>query len=99
MTRAIIPAKLLLRSAYRVLATRDNWKSLLTLTAQAQQDLSWWLTALKGWNSAPLRKKSIDIQIETDASGTGWEGISLDKEAAGYWSRSVIHEQSNYREL
>ena len=99
MTKAIVPAKLLLRSVYRVLATRDNWESILTLTAQMRQDLSWWLTALRNWNGVPLRNKLIDVQIETDASGSGWGSILLDKEAAGHWGKSVKYEHLNYKEL
>ena len=95
-TKAIVPAELRLRSAYRVLATRENWESLLALTAQVRQDLKWWLGALRNWNGAPLRNRAIDIQIETDASGKGWAGVMLDKEAAGNWGRSVSCEHSNY---
>ena len=84
---------------YRVLATRDNWESLLTLTPQAREDLSWWLTALRGWNGAPLINRTIDVQIETDASGKGSGGVLLDKEVAGLWSRAVRYEHSNYKEL
>ena len=99
MTTAIVLAKLLLRSVYRVLSLRDNWESVFVLTAQARHDLNWWLVTLRNWNGAPSRNCSIDIQIGTDASGKGWGGVLQDKEAAGNWEKSVRYEHSNYKEL
>ena len=44
-------------------------------------------------------EKTMDMQIETDASGSGWGGVLDEKEAAGFWSRSVLYQHSNLREL
>ena len=88
-----------MHSVYCVLATKDNWESVLILTQQAHKDLNWWLSALKEWNGAPLRTRTIDVQIETDASQKGWGNVYLDKEVAENWPLSVSYEHSNCREL
>ena len=101
MTKAIIPAKLLLRNSYRVLASRDTWDSYVQLTPSAIRDLQWWLTALKGWNGAPLILRNPDIQIRTDASTYGWGGIitGTEYQASGQWNTEVSTQHSNFREL
>ena len=100
MTKAIVPGKLLLRNVYRVLASRDNWDTDVTLTKQAMSNLNWWLSAIKGWNGAPLRNHtSIEVQLQTDTSTSGWGGTTLQKDAAGIWPTSVQFQHSNYREL
>ena len=47
MTKAIVLGKLLSRNVYRVLASRNNWNSLLVLPQQARADLKWWLDAVR----------------------------------------------------
>ena len=39
MTKAIVPAKLLLRRAYHILASRDIWESLVSISKEARRDL------------------------------------------------------------
>lgn len=80
MTKAILPAKLLLRNTYRVLSTRQNWDSLVTLDRPAEQDLRWWYTAVNNWNGAPLGQKAVQAQVETDASSRGWGAVLRSKE-------------------
>ena len=104
MTKAIMPGKLLLRNIYRVIATRQTWDdNNLCLTESARKDLNWWLEALKGWNGAPLITHPVDIQIETDASSTGWGSCIKTEssviEAAGLWNKQVSFKHSNFREL
>ena len=99
MTRAVIPAKLLLRNSYRVLAGKEHWDSLVKLTEGARRDLEWWLNALHDWNGAPLTPRSIDVQLVTDASGWGWGAAVGSCEAAGRWTGQVLHQHSNFREL
>ena len=107
MTKAIIPAKLKLRNAYRLLATKKSWSDLLVLSNAARQDLEWWLNALITWNGAPIQVKSPQLQIATDASGSGWGGLILQAEvreqvglsASGTWPECISQQPSNYREL
>ena len=87
MTKAIVPGKLLLCNIYRVIASRTDWQDKhLKLTIGAKKDLEWWLGALKGWNGAPLCSYPVDIQVETDASASGW----------GSWTAGKKTDMSDY---
>ena len=105
MTKAIVPGKLLLCNIYHVIALRRDWEDKdLKLTSSAIEDLQWWLSALKGWNGAPLCSLPVDLQIETDASASGWGSwMQLPdksvKQAAGIWNKEVSFRHSNFREL
>lgn len=99
MCKAVLPGKLLLRNIYRLLTTRCSWDDILCIDSHSHRDLCWWLTALKTWNKAPLRIIVPDLQIETDASGSGWGAICGNAEASGIWSAEMSMMPSNYREL
>ncbi len=79
MTRAVLPGKLLLWNLFCCIAQRQYWTSSVVLTDPARQDLHWWWTAVKSWNGVPLCPPPVNIQVHTDASGTGW-GCSCDKD-------------------
>ena len=98
-TKAIIPTKLLLRNLYRLLSSRQSWSDTLQLDNSSINDLNWWVSALDNWNGKPIIKKSIDLQIVTDASDSGWGGVCNGKEAAGPWTKSIRFKSINYREL
>ena len=89
MTKAIVPSKLLLRNVFRVLKTRRSWDNMIIIDPPTEKDLHWWLEALDGWNGAPLDTAKIEVQIETDASKSGWGAILYDKEAAGVWHPQI----------
>ena len=97
--KAILPAKLLLRNLYAVLARRKNWSDSLLLTDAAKQDLSWWLHAVSNWNGRKIEKDTIQCQVFTDASNTGWGATVNGKEAHGLWSRSESYLHINEKEL
>lgn len=99
MAEAIIPAKLLLRNVYRLLATRHSWDATLILDASTIADLQWWLDALRNWNGRPIVKHSIELQLTTDASSTGWGAWINNHQAAGFWNKRLATQPSNYREM
>ena len=107
MTKAILPAKLKLRNVYRLLAKKTSWSDSLLLDKAAHSDLLWWLESLSTWNGAPISLAPPDIQIATDASGTGWGGIVLNSQvktlignqSSGIWTPEISLKPSNYREL
>lgn len=99
MAKAIVPAKLLLRNLYRLLKTKTSWQDSLVLDTGTVEDLQWWLSALKYWNGTAVNNRAIDIQVTSDASSSAWGGHCLDKEAQGFWTPSIVHRSSNYREL
>ena len=99
MTKAIIPGKLLLRNAYRLLSRRSSWDSPLVLDSPTKDDLTWWYHALESWNGRPIKTKPVEAQLVTDASQTGWGEVLNGKQAAGYWDKQIARMPSNYREL
>ena len=99
MTKAVLPGKLLLRNAYRLLSSKQFWSDKLFLDIHTRKDLNWWLESLDNWNGSPIRKQPIDIQLVTDSSGYAW-GAHLEKEEAfGLWDNQVSNKSSNYREM
>lgn len=98
-SKAILPTKLLLRNLYRLLSSRTSWNSFLTLDSSSERDIKWWLSAIKSWNGRPIVKNTIDKQIFTDASSTGWGAVCDGMEASGLWSIHQSFQHSNAREL
>ncbi|GFO29463.1 reverse transcriptase [Plakobranchus ocellatus] len=73
MTKAVLPAKLLLRNLYRCLKTKSSWGDILELDSATLKDLEWWLEAFNYWNGRAYKSEcSPVIQIATDASMEGW---------------------------
>lgn len=99
MTKAILPAKLLLRNAYRVLATKSSWDSLVTLDNPSRADLEWWRSAVDQWNGRILLPQHIEAQISTDSSNTGWGAYYKGSKAVGFWNKRMSMTSINYREL
>ena len=91
--------KLFLRHIYRLLATRQSWDSDLILNSLCINELSWWLEAIDEWNCKLVKPQPIDIQLETDASHTGWGARIGHLEAKGDWNTRLAWKSSNYREL
>jgi len=99
MSKAVLPGKLKLRYLYALLATKKSWSDILNLTDKAVSQLNWWLEHLDSWNGSPLTKRSVDGQIWTDSSDTGWGCVYNDKEGSGVWDSDISKEHINYKEL
>jgi hypothetical protein len=101
MAKAVLPAKLLLRNIYRLLHQRVAWEDMLRLDAPTIKDLQWWFVALENWNGRDISTRPVEMQIETDASQTGWGAniIGSGKQAAGFWDMTMSLAPSNAREL
>ena len=99
MSKVIVPAKLLLREVYRVLASHQGWDSLVVLTPPARVELQWWLHHVENWNSNPIVVRPYQIQIITDASHLGWGAVLNNQEASGQWNVRMSNQSSNHREL
>jgi hypothetical protein len=101
MAKAVLPAKLLLRNLYRLISQKTAWEEILWLDMATIKDLNWWNTALQNWNGRHISTRPVEIQIETDASQTGWGArlMSNGNQAAGYWDKVMSTAPSNAREL
>jgi hypothetical protein len=101
MSKVIIPGKLLLRNAYRLLKHRHTWWDMLSLDNGTISDMSWWLMATEknGWNNRIINLKPVEAQIETDASATGYGCYYNGLSAAGFWTKWMSLQHSNYREM
>jgi len=71
LTKAILPAKLLLRNAYHNIARRENWNSLVPLSAATILDLEDWLHGLSTWNGRLANLQPCNVLLDTDASLDG----------------------------
>lgn len=98
-TKAVLPGKLKLRAAYRLLKTKTNWESTIQWSDAARQDFEWWISALQTWNGSTILHPSIEAQLITDASKVGWGALLNDKKAQGFWDKSIGHSHSNIREM
>lgn len=99
MTKAVLPGKLLLRNAYRVLAGKKSWEALLTLDQASRLDLEWWESAVDQWNGRVLAPQQVEAQVQTDASDSGWGAYFNGSEAVGFWNKRMAMTPINYREL
>jgi len=99
MSKAVLPAKLLLRNTYRLLSSSSSWDSDIYIDDPTISDLTWWITALKSWNGFVLKPHKQSIQLETDASATGWGSCIGNLETSGLWDKSMAVQPSNFREL
>ena len=101
MTRAVMPGELLLRSVYRCLAKRTSWSDLLLIDDVTRRDLNWWDEAIANWNGAPLHLRNPEVQLISDASGTGYGAWipGLNVEMSGVTSKALATEHSNFKEL
>lgn len=99
MSKAILPGKLKLRSLYTLLATKSSWSDILNLNFGCARDLNWWLQQVDTWNGSPLKLPSVDTQLWTDASDSGWGCYMNGVSASGTWDQWAGSQHINYREL
>ena len=80
--QAVLPVPLFYRSLQgdiqRVLNyTNQNYSALLSLSTQAQEELTWWKRKLAQWNGKSLLCRSQTITITSDAFLQGWEQSAM----------------------
>ena len=88
VTRAIAPARLMLRAVYKDLGAARSWSATVSLSHQAQTDLNLFLERIQNWNGNHLSTPDPDITVTTDVSDYGWGmTTSSGTTARGFWSR------------
>ena len=74
--QAIHPAPLQYRSLqhlkHKALQCSQNYSELVRMSPAAREDLKWWLHKVSRWNGRSLQTTPPELEIETDASLTGW---------------------------
>lgn len=81
-----------------LLSSNDNFESIITLPNSCQEDIAWWLTNIKT-AMCPIRKNKFALEIETDASLTGWGARCNNKTASGPWTQEEAKLHINMLEL
>ncbi len=103
---AVFPARLKFRALLRDLQQslnkeKDNWEAQVHLSGEAKTELGWWLGELERWNGRAMLTPSPTVEVETDASDSGW-GIAIRNSSFrtfGHWSAQERNQSINYREL
>ena len=103
-SQAVLPALLFYRSLQgdlqRVLnLTNQNYTALLSLSTQAQEELTWWQEKLAQWNGKALLCRPQTMTITSDASLQGWGAVCNGTRTGGPWSHSEQGMHINCLEL
>ena len=96
-------SRLMRRSLYALLNSRQSWRSQLLLSQEAKSELQFWLTSLEAWNGQGMWHSLAVVRVVyTDASHTGYGGYTVEHGchiAHGNWLPEEQLESSTWREL
>ena len=91
------------RSLYTLIESRKSWREFLFITAEAKQEIKFWITGLKHYNSQPIWYTPSAMRIAySDASESGFGGYVVEHGchvATGQWSQEDRQKSSTWREL
>ena len=95
-TQAIPPAPLFYRCLQRdlqiaLINSNQDYEIPLSLSQPSREELSWWRENLPKWNGKPLKHKSEQVIISSDASLLGWGAACAKNRTGGAWS---VQEQT-----
>ena len=80
VTQAVLPAPLYYRALQRVKNTAfkasQSFDVQVELSAEAQEELKWWIGCLSSWNGRALIMGPPEMTVESDASLLGWGALS-----------------------
>ena len=104
MSLAVGPvARLMTRSLYAVLNTRQYWCQFLPVSREARQEIQFWLDNLDNVNGQGLWLSPSAVRIVyIDASSTGYGGFTVEHGchvAHGLFSKIEVAKSSTWREL
>ena len=86
---AILPAPLHYRGLQdlkHAILRRSGFDMSLLLTAEAREDLEWWIRNLHLVNGRGLVREQPSMAMETDASLAGWGAVCQDQTIGGPWT-------------
>ena len=104
MSLALGPvARLMTRSLYVLLNSRQSWCSKLPLSQEAKSEVQFWLSSLEAWNGQGIWHSPAAVRVVyTDASHTGYGGYTVEHGchiAHGVWLPEERTESYTWREL
>ena len=77
--QAVFPAPLHYRHLqnlkHKASARLSHFNATIALSAEAKEELRWWLAHWNAWNGRALLRPPPDVIIETDANSTGWGAV------------------------
>ena len=95
--------RLMTRGLYTVLNARRSWCQHLLLTADAMEELSFWLEHIDKFNGQNIWPRASAVRVVySDASSTGFGGYCVehgDQVVTGQWSKEETTQSSTWREL
>ena len=96
-------SRLMTKAIHCVIETRLSWNSTVELSAQAHQELQFWLQNIDQLSSCPINfSPSCSKIVYSDASSTGFGAYVVDSNYGimhGQWSESEKNKSSTWREL
>ena len=96
-------SRLMTRSLYALLSSRQLWCSKLPLSQEAKSELQFWLSSPEAWNGQGIWHSPAAVRVVyTDASHTGYGGYTVEHGyhiAHGVWLPEERTESSTWREL
>ena len=104
MSVAIGPVtRLMTRSLYGLLNTRQAWCDMLAVTPEARAELEFWLCEIAKFNGQDIWPSPSAVRVVyTDASLQGYGGYTVEHGchiAHGHWLQEEANKSSTWREL
>ena len=79
--------------------SRDNYKTLKSLSSDAHSELQWWLQNITTVNGSTINLPAPEQHITSDASKAGWGACCQNLTANGCWSPMEARDHISVLEL
>ena len=77
----------------------QNYDTVLSLTPECMEELTWWDQQMSRWNGRSLLSKEVDLVIDSDASLQGWGAACKGQKTGGPWSETEAQMHINCLKL
>ena len=104
MSLALGPvSRLMTRSMYALLNTKEHWRQSLTITPEVKEELQFWINQIDHINGKEIWHSPSAVRVVySGASATGYGGFTVEHGchvAHGAWSEVEMTQSSTWREL
>ena len=76
----------------------DNYEKFMTISSTLNSDFEWWINSIDK-SVCKIKFDNYNLEIQSDASTTGWGVACAGKTASGSWSQDERNQHINYLEL